>query len=852
MRNIARCAGGMIVGVLCLLANSQGRSSAGDIPIEAPNDAVMASAAEVMQMSEWSARCFGAKTDMGGAGRVEVKVLQQDYNALGFGRSCMETPITIGARRFAHGLGTHANSRILVHIPPGARRFEAMVGIDNNYDTQGKRGSVIFAVEIGGEEVYRSAVVRGPDEAAAVGIDIPAEAKEILLKAETTDDGPSHDHADWADARFIMEDGSSLWLDDNQSELLFADSEPPFSFVYGGIESAQLLGEWEHTCRAVTSDGRAEYRAKWSDPATGLEVTVVASMFEGYPAVDWVAYFENKGDKDTPIIEDIQALDVRLRTGPSNRSAVVHGLTGDMCSEQSWLPTARELSPGKEIRISPVGGRSSNGAFGFFNFEYGGAGFIMGIGWSGQWAARFERSATGPSRVRAGMERTHLVLRPGERIRSPRIVVLAWKGERHAAHNRFRRLLLFHYVPKEGKKPVRLPTFMQCFDRYSWTKPGWATEAGQLEAAGWAHRLGFDFHWFDAAWFVGGFPNGVGNWYCKPKEFPNGLRPIGDACHNMGIKFVVWFEPERVAAGTQIEREHPEFIFTGEKNSLFKLNDPVARRWMAELLSKRITEFGMDWYRNDFNIDPLPFWRKNDAPDRQGMTEIRYVEGLYELWDGLRERNPGLYIDNCASGGRRIDLETCMRSVPFWRSDTGCAPGRAEWDQSQTAGLSLYLPLHCSCGWSPQSYVFRSAATAGMIGQWDYLADDFDADSGMAALAEFRENQKYWYGDFYALTPCDTGAERFVAYQFHRADLHAGLVLAFRRGKCAGSQAVVHLEAVDSDLNYSVEFVDEQRNKVTKTMVGAELAANLALAVKDQPGSLLVRYERLAGNLQGR
>ncbi len=108
----------------------------------------------------------------------------------------------------------------------------------------------------------------------------------------------------------------------------------------------------------------------------------------------------------------------------------------------------------------------------------------------------------------------------------------------------------------------------------------------------------------------------------------------------MGLKFIVWFEPERVAPGTQIAREHPEFVFGGEKGGLFKLSDPAARRWLADLLSRRITEFGIDTYRNDFNIDPLGFWRQADAPDRQGFTEIRYVEGPYthcgtNCWPGI-------------------------------------------------------------------------------------------------------------------------------------------------------------------------------------------------------------------------
>jgi hypothetical protein len=84
--------------------------------------------------------------------------------------------------------------------------------------------------------------------------------------------------------------------------------------------------------------------------------------------------------------------------------------------------------------------------------------------------------------------------------------------------------------------------------------------------------------------------------------------------------------------------------------------------------------------------------------------------------------HPGLWIDNCASGGRRIDLEACMRSVPLWRSDTSCSPNHANWDQVQTLGLSLYVPLFTACSWTTDAYVVRSGATAGAICQFDYLA----------------------------------------------------------------------------------------------------------------------------------
>jgi alpha-galactosidase len=58
----------------------------------------------------------------------------------------------------------------------------------------------------------------------------------------------------------------------------------------------------------------------------------------------------------------------------------------------------------------------------------------------------------------------------------------------------------------------------------------------------------------------------------------------------------------------------------------------------------------------------LPFWQATDEPDRPGMAEVGFVEGLYAMWDELRARHPHLAIDHCASGGRRIDLETVRRS----------------------------------------------------------------------------------------------------------------------------------------------------------------------------------------------
>lgn len=812
-----------------------------DIPADAPADEIMASEAETQAMQTWASLVFTGSHPQGREPRVRVELRRQDHSTLQTGQSCIETPMKIGQRVFQHGLGTHAHSEIVLHLPAGAKRFEAQAGIDNNFDTGGTRGSAQFSVEIGGREVQRTRTLKGGEAPMPVLVDLPSGTRELTLKVDATSDGASHDQADWADACVVLDDGSRLWVDEDRQA--FVDRKLPFSFVYGGKPSGELMTSWTRWAESKEQGGRTIRTIQWTDAATGLRVRATVSSFKRYPAVEWVLHFENTGTQVTPLLENVQALDVPLRTGYQRKPLVLHQITGDVCGEQSFLgkDTVVEVG-GKPVAFAPVGGRPSNHTFPFFNLQYGDEGMITAIGWSGQWAASVQRSGSGPARLLASMERIRLKLQPGERIRSPRILVMPWKGDRSSAHARFRRLLMFEYVPRLDRRPLPMPVASQCFDRYSRSVPQWATEAGQLQAARVTRDLGCDTHWLDAAWFPGDFPNGVGNWFCKPKEFPNGLKPVGDLCRNLGLKFLVWFEPERVAPHTQIAREHPEFVLGGTNGGLFKLNDPAARRWLTDLLSARIKEFGLGCYRNDFNMDPLDYWRRNDAPDRQGLTESLYVEGHYAMWDELLARHPGLYIDNCSSGGRRIDLETISRSVPLWRSDTGCSPGHADWDQVQALGLGQYVPLSASCAWEPRAYVLRSAGTAGAIFQFDYLNKEFPLDRARAAVAEIRENQKYWYGDFHPLTQALSGAEVWAAWQLHRADLDAGIVLAFRRSECPYPVLQTGLRGVRTQGRYRVEFIDEEWNSQVRSMRGEELLSALELRIPKRGESLLVRY----------
>jgi alpha-galactosidase len=412
-------------------------------------------------------------------------------------------------------------------------------------------------------------------------------------------------------------------------------------------------------------------------------------------------------------------------------------------------------------------------------------------------------------------------------------------------------------VPRENGSPALPPATVNTW--FAYKEGNEVTEANQLESMAAMRSLGVEAFWLDAGWFEGGWPSGVGSWVPKKQAFPNGLKPLGAAAHQAGLKFVLWFEPERVNPASRIGREHPEFVL-GWKNGksgdgLFNLGDPAARAWLTELLSGTIKEAGVDIYRNDFNMAPLPFWQKADEPDRQGITENRYVEGLYSLWDELRKRHPGLLIDNCASGGRRIDLETCTRSYPLWRSDTQCAAlandqtgtkwdpqNNSLWDQAQTAGLSLYVPLHAAGMWGCDKYSARSVATTGGSLCQDVRSKDFSREAALAAIREMKELRPLYQGDFYPLADVSVKPDVWCAWQFDRPELGRGFAMFFRRPKATGASFEAALQGLDPKARYEVTFAEADK---VERHTGAELS-RLKVEIDSAPGSLLVTYRNLA------
>ena len=633
----------------------------------------------------------------------------------------------------------------------------------------------------------------------------------------------------------------------------------PFSFVYDGQHSSSFITNWKRETQDEGIDAtQRRHTLTLTDPQTGLEVHAVASIYTDTPSVDWMLYFTNRGSKDTPILEQVKAVDVAITTGEGG-TPLLHQLKGSLCAVDDWLPFDEPLPPGKRIDFAPAHGRSSSGACPFFNLEWGDGGVITAIGWSGQWGASVEHAKDGRLRIQAGMESMHLSLRPGETIRCPRILQLHWDGsDSFQAYNLFRRTMLSHVVPKVNGTTVTPPIAHLSTSFYELNDSTESNVLSHLEAI---KGLGFEFFWLDAYYTRDGFPKGMGHYgfpiaRVMPRDrFPRGLKPIGDAVHKEDMGFVVWFEPERVAAVTHIARKHPEWGISLDDqvhNFLLNLGLPEAREYMTRYLITVIEEYGIDCLRIDFNIDPLPFWQLLDRkdPNRVGMAEIRYVEGLYQMWDDILEAYPHLFIDNCSSGGRRIDLETCSRSIPLWRTDATIKPlmdrdphQAALQNQVMTAGLSRYVPFNTSGQMGADPYNFRSGFNAGISFCEDCRPGDYPRDLLEQAIEEGKRIRKYYFGNFYPLDEVTTSARDWCVMQYHRPAEQDGMIIAFRRHQSPYTSFICDLHEIDPEGDYEVTQAHTYTPSQPVKIKGAKLR-QFKLEIDHCPGSLMLEYKK--------
>lgn len=749
-------------------------------------------------------------------------------------------PLKIGDVVYKTGLYCHAPSKVIVRLPAPARSLNAQIGVDS----RAGGGSVVFSVKASGKELFHSDELHGGEAAVPIDIDLGG-AKEFTLEVGDAGDGIGCDQANWAEARVTLKNGTTYLLGDfpmvEQQIPERAAWSLPFSFQYGGSSSDVILASWKFRKSTRKLDAnRTQITHLYTDPVTGLQLKCVIVKYADFPTVEWTLYFTNTGKNDTPILSDILALDTRLSRGKTGEF-VLHRIKGDSCTPDSYQPLEETLGPDTRKHIAPDGGRPTSGAFPYFNIEQSDGGVIAVVSWAGQWSANFIRDKKVGLRIAAGQELTHFKLHSGEQVRSPMVVMQFYKGDTLRAQNLWRRWMMAHNTPKVGGKPAK-PFCSTCIGGLF---PGiMCSEKDGVEFCDKFRKEGltFDYWWTDAGWYPCdpkiGWPQ-TGTWEPDPARYPNGLCALSDYVHKAGMKHIVWFEPERVQPGTWLTETHPEWVHGGKEGGLLKLDNPDCLAWAIEHFDKLLTEQHIDLYRQDFNIDPISYWRSGEAEDRQGITENHHVTNYFAYWDELRRRHPGMLIDSCASGGRRNDLETLRRSLPLLRSDYQCEPVG---NQAHTYGLSFWLPYYGTGVYHDSLYNHHSSIAPAYGICADIRKTDIDYAMLRRTKSDWSAVADLMLGDYYPLTQWTLDKTKWIAFQFDRPELGKGMFQAFRRQESKDNSIVIKLKGLDPKATYSLA---DRCSSFKARFTGRELMeGGVPITVPKAPGDALVIYTR--------
>ena len=131
------------------------------------------------------------------------------------------------------------------------------------------------------------------------------------------------------------------------------------------------------------------------------------------------------------------------------------------------------------------------------------------------------------------------------------------------------------------------------------------------------------------------------------------------------------------------------------RTGCWTLGNPEALRWLVDHFDRSVKEQGVECpTAEDFNMDQLPYWRANDAPDRQGLTENHHVQGHLTLWDELPAPQPWP-LDRQLRQRRAAQRPGDFAGVRLrcCGSDYVDDPDA---QQCQTMGISLWMPYHGS------------------------------------------------------------------------------------------------------------------------------------------------------------
>ena len=607
-------------------------------------------------------------------------------------------------------------------------------------------------------------------------------------------------------------------------EMLTDPTKLPIRFTYGD-KTYTGLGELPAIGAVSTKPAKGgtttEQRYRLDENVT---LTLVSTFYPAFGACEWTVYFTNTGDKSSAVLTDVSS--VLTFTG---EKPVLRGSLGD--HENFYRPYVYDLTE-TPVHFLSDSGRPTHVNFPYFNLEYGDGGVMLAIGWAGTWTADFAWDGTSVTYTAVSTNRLRTYLKPGEVVRTALFVMAPYTlRDEDYATNYWRRWFIDCNLPAFDKEHPLHP-MSTCFLAYDTGIPNsdgsiseryftWRPSLDKLLFEG----LHMDIRWFDAGWYIA--PDGsspfadwwgtVGTWELDKTKWPGEtFLESTEFARKQGMRTMMWFEPERVTDPDNLVKHYgykPEWAIRREGIGSVSNNIgiPECLAWTTERVCKVLRENKVEIYREDNNSDPGALWQYLDSlegDDRVGITENKFVIGHYKMWDDIIDCTLSFggcgFVDSCASGGGRNDLESLRRGVPMLRSDFDRTTTSMR--LSMTTAFNKWVPF---CGANTKEkvgqvdttgrsdrYIWRASYLPVLNVDSQYCQDPGqDFDNLRFGLHEWQKLNRYLLEDFYVHTPWHDHnyREGFTAYSYIDPAAEEGVLFAFRMEDCPADTLTITL-----------------------------------------------------------
>ncbi|MBI4551354.1 MAG: alpha-galactosidase [Candidatus Latescibacteria bacterium] len=518
--------------------------------------------------------------------------------------------------------------------------------------------------------------------------------------------------------------------------------------------------------------------------ATGLEAQWEVVFFDDTRALECWGTVTHRGHDPVRGIRECLTLDLNLRWPGANDQPWVRSVNGvrflpNFFPPHDFAVVDRQLLHTPQVYTPLVltgleDGRSSGEnlpcAILCDERQTHGLGFF--IEWSGLWRIAFRQEPrdwgvtkeASSLQVQTGLCGLNLHLKPGQSLPLPRVLVTAFDGNLEDGGNSLRRHIRRHVTPQlNGQETLPPASFNH------WFAFGNEFTAESLQPAVEAcAAAGLEYFVVDSGWFVGGFRSGIGNWeLVDASKFPDGIAPFAQFVASKGMKYGTWFEPEWAHQDSALYRQHPDWFwptpgrsvwtsFVSPDTHLMNFGLPEVRQWWLDQIVHAYEHWHVRWIRWDYNQAPRPNWEHGVADGEVGWRQVEHITGLYRVFDDILHACPDLFIEQCASGGHRIDLGTIRRGHSFWMNDHTT---HSDIVRALQHGLNTVLPGNyantnlCQKRHNFTEYDFLSHAAGGFgySGRlWEAPAEDFTRFAD--AVRRFKQFRPLLLGDYHRPT----------------------------------------------------------------------------------------------------